>query len=234
MGQVLDIDNSFRQAIIAGLLKCGVKFSDHKLYSGENYGLIIKPLYLEYNFREPIRIFFKGYPFHVGIIRNDSVYSFCPDLKEPHRGTLYKDILVQSLDEWEDGEIFWFVDNGRNYLQIAARLIDFLKVTLGPFCSEDHSCSLSKSKNDHLEQKGLFNLTLEEFNRRHGTSLKVYYNLLSNNCTDVALSILIGQTRCFQIESIVDKIKFLGNIQELVELLPEYGKMWLRDFKYAT
>lgn len=58
------------------------------------------------------------------------------------------------------------------------------------------------------------------------------YNLLSNNCTDVALTVLIGQTRCFQIESIVDIIMNISKIKEVMDLIPDYGKIWLNDFKY--
>ena len=207
MGQVIDKDNSFRTAIIQGLLDCDVGLSNHPLYKDVNYGLIIKPLNMDYNFREPIRMFFKGYPFHVGVIKDDRIYSFCPDLMEPHRGTLQKDIIKETLDDWIGGEIFWFVNKKKIYQQIEARLIDILKVN-----------------------KGL--LDLGEFNRRHGTSLKMLYNLLSNNCTDVALSILIGQTRCFQIESIAEIIHKFKNMKELLALVPDYVRVWLLDFKY--
>jgi hypothetical protein len=207
MGQALDKDNTFRIAIIEGLHKCGINFSDVPLYKDLNFGLIIKPLNLEYNFREPIRMFFHGYPFHVGVIMNSKVYSFCPDLKNPHKGNLIENIIVESVNDWSDGEIFWFRNIGNEYLEITARLKDMLKIVQG-------------------------SLNLEEYNRRHGTSLKMYYNLLSNNCTDVALSILLGQTRCFQIESIAEIVKKLSNIKELLDLLPDYVKMWIQDFKY--
>jgi len=217
MGQIIDKDNSFRNAIINGLISSDVKFSDHKLYPNLNYGLIIKQLNLDYNFREPIRYFFKGFPYHVGIIRNNDIYSFCPDLREPHRGTLKKDIIKESLNEWDGGEIFWFINSDikdsfitvtkNGYKNIESRLIDLLHVKAGL-------------------------LDLDEFNRRHGTSLKMLYNLLSNNCTDVALSILIGQTRCFQIESIIPIIIKLSDMKEITSMIPEYGKIWLQDFKY--
>lgn len=209
MGQIIDKENSFRDAIINGLISCEVKFTNKPLYPSLNYGLIIKPLNLDYNFREPIRYFFKGFPYHVGIIRNSSIYSFCPDLREPHRGTLQKDIIVESLNEWIGGEIFWFMDDPKEhtYQKIEARLIDLIAVK--------------------------FNLLdLDEFNRRHDTSLKALYNLLSNNCTDLALTVLIGQTRCFQIESIVPIILKLSSMKEIMSMVPEYGRVWLQDFKY--
>ena len=109
MGQVVDKENSFRDAIIKGLVSCGIKFTNCKVYPDLNYGLIIKPLNMDYNFREPIRYFFKGYPYHVGIIRNNVIYSFCPDLREPHRGTIHKDVIVESLNDWPNAEIFWFI-----------------------------------------------------------------------------------------------------------------------------
>lgn len=214
MGQTIDKENSFRIAIIRGLLSCKVKITnDINLtgYPGKriSYGLIIKPLNLDYNFREPIRYFFHGFPYHVGIIRNNLIYSFCPDLKEPHRGTLKKDFIVETLDKWIGGEIFWFIHEPENYTyqRIEARMIDLLRVS-----------------------KGL--LQLEEFNRRHGTNLKMLYSLLSNNCTDTALSVLIGQTRCFQIESIIPIIIKLSNMEDIMKMVPEYGRMWLQDFKY--
>ena len=211
MGQINDTENNFRVAIINGLLKCGAKFSHQKFYSEVNYGLIIKPLNLDYNFREPIRIYFKGYPYHVGIIRNDIVYSFCPDLREPHRGTLIKDIILEHVSSWENAEIFWFMDDPKDmtYMKITSRLIDIMEVK--------------------TQQ-----LTIEEFNRRHGTSLKMLYNLISNNCTDVAISVLLGKTICFQIESIVGIILHLSKIDQLMAMLPPYAKMWLADFKYIT
>jgi len=208
MGQIIDKDNSFRIAIINGLISCGIKYTDHKLYN-LNYGLIIKPLNLDYNFREPIRYFFNGFPFHVGVIRENLVYSFCPDLREPHRGTLEKDIIIETLDKWIGGEIFWIIDEPEKftYLKIESRLIDLIQV-----------------KNKLI--------TLEEFNRRHGTSLKMMYNLLSNNCTDVAISIIAGQTRCFQIESIIPIIIKISKMEEIMKMIPDYGKVWLQDFKY--
>lgn len=209
MGQTIDKENSFRKAIIDGLIKCKVKFINQKPYKRLNYGLIIKPLNLDYNFREPIRYFFHGFPYHVGIIRNDVVYSFCPDLKEPHRGTLQKDLIVEDLDKWIGGEIFWLLQDPKEYTyqKIEARMIDLMHVN-----------------------KGL--LDLNEFNRRHGVSLKMLYSLLSNNCTDTALTVLIGQTRCFQIESIVPVIMKISNMSEIMSMVPEYGKVWLQDFKY--
>lgn len=227
MGQIIDKDNSFRIAIINGLKECGVKYTNRKLYRDVNYGLIIKPLNLDYNFREPIRYFFKGYPYHVGIIRStperDIIYSFCPDLREPHRGTLIKDIILEDISAWCGGEIFWFTEGTKGidnplevvspevpsvYQKIEARLMDLMKVRANL-------------------------ITVEEFNRRHGTSLKMLYNLLSNNCTDAALSVLIGQTRCFQIESIVPIIKKISGMKMVMDMVPDYGKMWLQDFKYA-
>ncbi|RPH69047.1 hypothetical protein EHM76_07370 [bacterium] len=207
MGQIIDKENIFRNALIKGLIDSGVKFSNRREYPDVNYGLIIKPLNMDYNFREPIRMFFKGYPFHIGVIRNDKIYSFCPDLLEPHRGTIYKDIIIESLNEWENGEIFWFLRQGIEYPKIEARLIDLIQVV--------HKL-----------------LDLAEFNRRHHTSLKAEYNLLSNNCTDVAMTVLIGETRCFQIEAVADTIVKLSNIDEIRAMIPEYAKIWLQDFKY--
>jgi hypothetical protein len=207
MGQIIDKDNVFRDAIINGLLNCGIKFTNRKEYPDLNYGLIIKPLNLDYNFREPIRMFFKGYPYHIGIIRNNEIYSFCPDLREPHRGLIYKDIIVEQLKDWTNGEIFWFLKNGNSYQRIEARMIDLIHVT-----------------------RKL--LDLAEFNRRHHTSLKAEYNLLSNNCTDVAMTVLLGETRCFQIEAITDTIIKLSNMDEIKAMIPEYAKVWLQDFKY--
>ena len=211
MGQVIDKENSFRKAIINGLIGCGVKFTNKRLYQYVNYGLIIRPLNMDYNFREPIRYFFNGFPYHIGIIRNDIVYSFCPNLEEPHRGTLEKDFIVESINEWTNGEIFWFIHDPKDYTyqKIEARLIDLI----------------------HVSKKLL---DIEEFNRRHNTNLKILYNLLSNNCTDTALSVLIGQTRCFQIESIVPVIIKISNMKEIMDMVPEYGKLWLKDFKYAV
>lgn len=212
MGQVIDKENSFRIAIINGLKSCGVVFSKNPVYSNINYGLIIKPLNLDYNFREPIRYFFKGYPYHVGIIRyarTADIYSFCPDLSEPHRGTLRKDIIVQGISDWPNAEIFWFLDKPEEFLyqKIEARLIDLMQLRANL-------------------------IEVDEYNRRHNTSLKMLYNLLSNNCTDVALSVLIGQTRCFQIESIIPVIVHISNMKQVMDMVPEYGKIWLRDFKY--
>lgn len=233
MGQILDTDNSFRIAIINGLVSCDVKFTNRRMYKDVNYGLIIKPLNLDYNFREPIRQFFKGYPYHVGIIRStpnsEIIYSFCPDLREPHRGTLVKDIILENIDMWPHSEIFWLMDgpadpvfpNGPTVHQkIEARLMDLMKVRA------NGSLLLSE------EQKRQNVISIEEFNRRHGTSLKMLYNLLSNNCTDVALSVLIGQTRCFQIESIAPIIKKISQMKIVMDMVPEYGKTWLADFKY--
>ena len=209
MGQINSNENHFREAIINGILKCGAVFSYKKNYKDLNYGLIIKPLNLDYNFREPIRMYFKGYPYHVGVIRNDLVYSFCPDLREPHRGTLEKDVIVENVKDWENAEIFWFLNNPKEftYSKISARLIDLMLIRKGE-------------------------ITVDEFNFRHGTSLKMLYNLLSNNCTDTAMSVLIGKTICFQIESIAGMIKYLSGIDQLLKMLPPYAKMWLADFKY--
>ena len=209
MGQLNSTDNNFRTAIINGLIKCGAKFSPNKKYVDLNYGLIIKPLNLDYNFREPIRMYFKGYPYHVGVIRNDTVYSFCPDLREPHRGTLIKDVILEHVSTWENAEIFWFIDNPAEmtYAKITARLIDLISIKKGE-------------------------ITPEEYNRRHGTNIKMLYNLLSNNCTDIAMTVLIDKTICFQIESIVPTIVHLSKIEQLLNMLPPYAKMWLADFKY--
>ena len=211
MGQLGSTENSFRTAIVNGLIKNGVIFSNVKQYPSLNYGLIIKPLNLDYNFREPIRMFFNGFPYHVGIIRNNMVYSFCPDLQEPHRGTLTKDIILEDVSTWYNAEIFWFIDkpDEMTYSKITARLIDLLSVKINK-------------------------LNLDEFNRRHNTSLKMLYNLLSNNCTDVAMTVLIGKTVCFQIESIVEIIKHLSTLKPILNMLPEYGKIWLQDFKYLN
>lgn len=216
MGQTIDKENSFRSAIINGLISCKVKFTNgSNPYQGVNYGLIIKPLNLDYNFREPIRYFFKGYPYHVGIIRATkstvSIYSFCPDLQEPHRGTLKKDIIVETIDAWSNYEIFWFIDKPEEFLyqKIEARLMDLMQLKFGL-------------------------IELEEYNRRHNTTLKMSYNLISNNCTDVALSVLIGQTRCFQIESIVPIIIQISKMKQIMDMVPEYGKIWLQDFKYLN
>ena len=210
MGQVNGTENSFRSAIIKGMLRYGAEFTGTKNYQKLNYGLIIKPLNLEYSFREPIKLYFKGYPYHVGIIRNDTVYSFCPDLREPHRGTLKKDIIMEHVSTWENAEIFWFLDNAKEmtYLRISARLLDLVSVKKGE-------------------------LSIEEFNKRHDTDIKMLYNLLSNNCTDIAMTVLIGKTICFQIESIVPIVVKLSKIDQLMNMLPPYAKMWLADFKYV-
>jgi len=210
MGQSNGKDNNFRTAIVNGLIRSGIKFAPEKRYNNLNYGLIIKPLNLDYNFREPIRLYFKGYPYHVGIIRNDTVYSFCPDLKEPHRGTLVKDVIIEDVSTWDNPEIFWFLDNPKEmiYLKITARLIDLLSIKKGE-------------------------IDVDEFNRRHNTSIKMLYSLLSNNCTDTATTVLLGKTICFQIESIVHTILHLATIEQLVNMLPPYAKIWLSDFKYV-
>jgi hypothetical protein len=211
MGQLNSTENHFREAIINGLLKNGVIFTNKKNYKDLNYGLIIKPLNMDYNLREPIRMYFKGYPYHVGIIRNDLVYSFCPDLREPHRGTLQKDVIVEKVQDWEGAEIFWFVDKPEEYTYelITSRLIDLLNI-----------------------KKGI--LSPEEFNIRYGTNIKQLYNLLSNNCTDVAMTVLIAKTVCFQIESIAGIIKYLSSMKQLMKMLPPYAEMWLADFKYVN
>ena len=76
-------------------------------------------------------------------------------------------------------------------------------------------------------------LDLDEFNRRHQTSVKELYNLLSNNCTDIAITVLVGKTRCFQIESVVNIILHLSNQDEIKKMMPDYAKVWLQDFKYV-
>lgn len=244
-----DNNNSFRKAIINGLIECGVKFSNKKNYPYLNYGLIIRPLNLDYNFREPIRYFFNGYPYHVGIIKNDIIYSFCPDLREPHRGTLHKDIIEEHLSEWSDGEIFWFIHSeNSNYLEIGSRLIDLMQVKYGlldlkefnrrysvrstepPSLREGYSLQGRARSGLCPEYSTQSKARLEQDTRR--VNLKMNYNLLSNNCTDVALTVLIGQTRCFQIESIVDIIMNISKIKEVMDLIPDYGKIWLNDFKY--
>lgn len=205
MGNMQDKDNSFRRNIILGLISTGTQFSYDKYYKNlnDNYGLIIKPLNLDPEFKAPIRYVFKGFPYHVGIINGNKIFSFCPDLKEPHRGTLWKDIYEENLSDWECHEIFWLKNDTLN---IKSRLIDLINV-----------------HNDIL--------SIDEFNYRYNTFLQMEYNLLSNNCTDVALTVLIGQTRCFQIEGILDKIKNIKTMTGVIEILPEYAKKWLYDFK---
>ena len=211
MGQSNGRENNFRTAIVNGLIRSGIKFSSEKRYNNLNYGLIIKPLNLDYNFREPIQLYFKGYPYHVGIIRDNTVYSFCPDLKEPHRGTLIKDLIFEDVSTWNNAEIFWFLDNPKEmtYLRITARLIDLL--------------SIKKEE-----------ISVDEFNRRHNTNIKMLYSLLSNNCTDTATTVLLGKTVCFQIESIVHTILHLAKMEQIVNMLPPYAKIWLADFKYVN
>jgi len=207
MGQIQSNNNIFRKSIVDGLKNCGIQFFVNCIpYPKKlNYGLIIKPLTLDPMFKEPIRHFFNGYPYHIGVIRNDRIYSFCPDLKNPHRGTLYNDIYNEHISDWEDYEIFWFT-NVDDYLLIESRLLDLL--------------SISKKK-----------LSIDEFNNRYGTKLKLFYNLLTNNCTDIALSVLIGQSRCFQVEAISNIIYDLSELEQIKKMLPEYGMIWLNDFK---
>lgn len=218
MGQSIVKDNIFKDGIIYGLTSDGIPFSKSIPYpNGVNYGLIIKPLYLEMKFRLPVILFFSGLPYHVGIIRytkdTQDVYSFCPDLREPHRGTLLKDIKHENPRSWfeqsELCEIFWILDSPTDefpstYDKITARLIDGLNIK---------------------------EIGIEEFNRRHGTTLGMNYNLLTNNCTNFALCILVGKSVCYQIDYIKPIILELLKKEEVISQLPDYAKYWISDFK---
>ena len=58
MGQAPIKDNIFRDGIILGFCLDGVNITKAKPYpNGLNYGLIIKPLYLEMKFRFPYDVF---------------------------------------------------------------------------------------------------------------------------------------------------------------------------------
>lgn len=221
MGQRIIKENIFRDGIIHGLEINGIKYSRSIPYpSGLNYGLIIKPLYLDMKFRLPVMLYFSGLPYHVGIVRYNrhykesrDVYSFCPDLREPHRGTLIKDIKHEDpmawIEESELCEIFWILDSPTDefptiYDKITARLIDGLNIQ---------------------------SIGLEEFNRRHRSTLGMAYNLLTNNCTHFALCILTGKAVCYQIDYIKPIILELLKKEEVISQLPDYAKYWISDFK---
>ena len=229
MGQTNVKENIFRDGIVQGLCADKIIFNKVMPYpGGDNFGLIIKPLYLDMKFKLPIMMYFKGLPYHVGIVYSNPtvtyVFSFCPDLREPHRGTVIKDIKRENLSDWthsEDCEIFWIFnrcpdDNldvtgtrecfPDNYDKIMARLIDLIQIT--------------------REE-----ITVDEFNRRHKTSIKLEYNLFANNCTDIALSVLIGKTKCYQVDHIKPILLKLMNCTDIISMLPDFGKKWIQDYK---
>jgi hypothetical protein len=221
MGQVHIKENIFRTGIIEGFSNHGIKISKDRPYPGKlNYALIIKPLYLDMNFRLPIMMYFSGLPYHVGILcstdYDNIVYSFCPDLQEPHRGTLIKDIKQEGLNSWlkesELCEIFWILNEYNEsedidmYTQITARLIDLLNVKYQL-------------------------LDLNTFNKRYGTNLQMYYNLFTNNCTTMALTVLTGKSICYQIECIKPIIKELLCNPGVINMLPKFAVLWLNDYK---
>ena len=74
------------------------------------------------------------------------------------------------------------------------------------------------------------NISLDEYNRRHQVSLSMLYNLLSNNCTNVALAVLIGKSTCYQIDYIKPIILAVLKCEAIVNQLPEYSKKWISDF----
>lgn len=232
MGQTNIKENIFRDGIIQGLKEDGIIFNKNRPYpNGENFGLIIKPLYLDMKFKLPIMLYFKGLPYHVGIIYSNQelteVFSFCPNSMEPHKGNLIKDIKRENVCSWinsEDCEIFWILNrcsDGKvasviltedrdcfpdNYDKMYARLTDLMKITTD-------------------------GVTIEEFNRRHKTTLGFEYNLFANNCTDVALSILIGKTKCYQVNHIKPILIKLMQCEEIINMLPDFGKKWIQNYK---
>lgn len=225
MGQSQIKDNIFRNAILYGFMKYGIKVSKNKLYPNSvNYGLIIKPLNLDMKFKFPLMMYFSGVPYHVGIIistpYDDIVYSFAPDLEQPYRGTIYTDIYQEAPSVWakdsELCEIFWLmnekIENDEDmdtYTKITARLIDFLQVNLRQ-------------------------LDLDTYNKRYGLNIKEYYNLFTNNCTTIAISILTGKSICYQIEYLKPIIYQLLKCNDIISQLPNFAIKWLDDYKYIN
>ena len=224
MGQISskDEENIFRNGIISGFITHNVRISKTLPYlDGVNYGLIIKPLYLDVEFRLPIMLYFHGLPYHVGIIclskDIDVIYSFCPDLREPHRGTIIKDIKKEKSMDWfresEKCEVFWLLNNSDDnsddlniYDMIECRILDMLKIVDGT-------------------------ISLPEFNKRYTTTLKMEYNLFTNNCTHFAISILTGSTHCYQVEYIKPIIQRLLKCTDIIAKLPDFAKYWINDYK---
>lgn len=225
MGQTPIKENTFWIAIHDGLQNDNISFSYNKIYKDVNYGIIIKPLNIPDNFKFPLMLYFHGVPYHVGLVRStdcnsaDLVYSFCPDLRDPHRGTLIKDIKIETLRSWykesDKTIVFWLPDkelintnlyNFTEYDLITSRLIDIMSV-------ENQS------------------LLLDEFNRRYNTTLQYKYNLFANNCEDFLLSILFGKTKSYQIDSVKHIIISFMDNTTVINKLPNYVKMWIQDFK---
>lgn len=246
MGQAPIKDNIFRDGIILGFCLDGVNITKAKPYpNGLNYGLIIKPLYLEMKFRLPVMMYFNGLPYHVGIITSDitsgvhRVFSFCPDLREPHRGTLYKDIKIENPASWfkesELCEIFWLVNKEPQTESIetclckAKQSLDECGGTEGDMGAgvPDAYDKITARLIDLLNIK---NIGLDEYNRRHQVNISMSYNLLSNNCTNVALAVLIGKSTCYQIDYIKPIILAVLKCEAIVNQLPEYSKKWISDF----
>lgn len=255
MGQAPIKDNIFRDGILYGFCLDGVSITKIKPYpKGLNYGLIIKPLYLEMKFRLPIMMYFNGLPYHVGVrISNasagiDEVFSFCPDLREPHRGTLLKDIRREVpktwLEESELCETFWIANMELNP-EISPNLCAckskerlckvYEDVPTDTHGTVDVVGVMEPTLYDKITARliDLINLNsigLDEYNRRHGLTLNMSYNLLTNNCTNLALGVLIGKNTCYQIDYIKPIIMAVLKSKEVISQLPEYSKMWISDF----
>lgn len=202
--------NTFRDAILCGLKRQGIKFTNKRLPGQDDLALVLRRFDLPADFSYAILSMFNGYPYHVGILYEGYVYSYMPPLDKLLDADLSQSINVETLRcfmKQGDTEIYYITNDGIERSIIKSRLIHFMQTKTGQS-------------------------NIAEFNHLYGTGLGEYYNLFINNCEHVINSILIGQNVSFQVLMVEPDINYYWPlIQEHLCDLPLFAQVWVNEYK---
>lgn len=200
--------NTFRDCILDGLARNGIKVCQKRPYSNDDLALVIRKFELPMDLSYAIRSMYHGYLYHTGIMWNGIVYSYMPEMdvliNAEFKDSFHLDKLEDFVKEG-DTEIYYIVNTGDERNMIKSRLIDLV--------------SIVNNKQ-----------SITEFNRKYGTGLSDYYNIFINNCEHVTMSVLIGMNFSCQAEKVYPKLKeYRSTICQYKSDMPEFAKIWINE-----